>query len=398
MPVSIDLILRAAGTTLAVALATGAAAQDADPIVFGGALPLTGWGADAGEYNRRGYELWKKHVNEDGGVLGRPVEILIYDDASDPTTTARLYERLITEDEVDVLLAPWSDDMTMPATTVAERYGKPMITGGATLDAIWNRGYQFVNGLLPSSYDYVGMPMRLIADQQGVDTVAIVNNELTYTTGFGDAAAQNADELGLETLLHEVYSADNTDFTAVLTKARAAEPDLFVGGTGGEDAIQILRQAEETGLAPAAFYFTIAPVDPEFVRVLGPTAEYVFGTTEWEPSLTDLPGYDRFVTGYRDEYGEDPVEDVATSYGLVQVLAEGVERVGGLDDAQLAEMLRNMEMQTVFGTYQVDPETGRQTGKEIYVVQIQDGERHIVWPEGFATSEIRFPTPAWDAR
>lgn len=394
----IEPIVRAAGALALAAAASVAAAQEGEPIVFGGALPLTGWGSDAGEYNRRGYELWAQHVNEDGGLLGRPVELLIYDDASDPTTTARLYERLITEDEVDVLLAPWSDDMTMPATTVAERYGKPMVTGGATLDAIWDRGYQFVNGLLPSSYDYVGMPMRLIAEQEGVETVAIANNELTFTTGFGDAAVENAEELGLEIVMREVYSADNTDFTAVLTRARGDAPDLFVGGTGGEDAIQILRQAEEVGLSPQAFYFTIAPVDPEFVRVLGDTAEYVFGTTEWEPSLTDLPGYDRFVEDYRAEYGEDPVEDVATAYGLVEVLAAAVGEVGELDDAAIAEALRNMQTRTVFGTYSVDPETGRQTGKEIYVVQILDGERHIVWPEEFATAEMRFPTPAWSER
>lgn len=397
MPATATKAISACAIAALAGFATCAQAQD-DPLVFGGALPLTGWGADAGEYNRRGYELWEKHVNEDGGLLGRQVEVKIYDDASDPTTTARLYERLITEDEVDVLLAPWSDDMTMPATTVAEKYGKPLVTGGATLDAIWDRGYRYVNGLLPSSYDYVGLPMRMIADQGGVNSVAIAHNELTYTTGFGDAAVRNAEALNLEIVLREAYSADATDFTAILTKARSGEPDLFVGGTGGEDAIQILRQAEEVGLNPKAFYFTIAPVDPEFVRVLGPAAEYVFGTTEWEPSLTDLPGFDRFVSDYRAEYGEDPVEDVATSYGLVQVLAAALTEVGEVDDAKLAEALRQLETTTVFGAYSVDPETGRQTGKEIFVVQIQDGERQIVWPKENATAEIRFPTPAWDVR
>ena len=376
---------------------SGAAqAPSGEPIVFGGALPLTGWGSDAGEYNRRGYELWEEHINEDGGLLGRPVEILIYDDKSDPTTTARLYERLITEDEVDVLLAPWSDDMTMPATTVAEKYGKPIVTGGATLDAIWDRGYRYVNGLLPSSYDYVGVPMRLLADKVG--DVAVINNELTYTTGFGDAAVQNAEELGLEVKARETYGADTTDYTAILTKVRRADPELFVGGTGGEDAIQIIRQAKEIGLNPKAFYFTIAPVDPEFVRVLGEDAEYVLGTTEWEPSLTELPGYDRFVDEYKAAYGEEPVEDVATAYGLVQVLAEAVRQAGELDDDKIAEALRNLETTTVFGTYDVDPGTGRQQGKEMYVIQIQDGERRIVWPEEHATAELRFPTPAWDER
>ena len=182
---------------LALFLLVGTAfAQEGEPIVFGGALPLTGWGSDAGQLNLRGYELWEQHINEDGGLLGRPVELLIYDDQSDPTTTARLYERLINQDQVDVLLAPWSDDMTMPATTVSERYGKPMVTGGATLDEIWSRGYQYVTGLLPSSYDYVGVPLRMLEGM--VSTAYLVNADLTFTSGFADAAEVNLDELGIE--------------------------------------------------------------------------------------------------------------------------------------------------------------------------------------------------------
>ncbi len=388
----------ALAATVSAGLVSAAQAQGDDPIVFGGVLPLTGWGADAGEYNRRGYELWEKDINAAGGLLGRQVEVKIYDDASDPTTTARLYERLITEDKVDVLLAPWSDDMTMPATTVAEKYGKPMVTGGATLDSIWARGYKHVNGLLPSSYDYVGVPMRFIVEQGDVKTVAILNNELTYTTGFGDAAAENAEDLGLEVVMHETYGASTTDFTALLAKARSLNPDLIVGGTGGEDAVQILRQARENDVNPKAFYFTIAPVDPEFVRVLGDTAEYVFGTTEWEPSLSEIEGIDAFIESYKAEYGEEPVEDVATSYGLAQVLATAVESAGELDDAKISEALRTLEIPTVFGTYKVDPETGVQVGKEIYVVQIQDGQRHIVAPADKASGTVRYPTPAWNER
>lgn len=370
--------------------------EEEGPIVFGGALPLTGWGSDAGQYNNRGYLLWQRHVNEDGGILGREVELQIYDDQSDPTTTARLYERLITEDDVDVLLAPWSDDMTMPATTVAERYEKPIVTGGATLDAIWGRGYEYVNGLLPSSYDYVGVSMRLLEGM--VETVAIPYADLTYTTGFGDAAVTNAEELGMEVVAHEAYGADTSDFTALLTKIRAADPDMLVGGTGGEDAIQIIRQSKEVGLNPDAFYFTIAPVDPEFVRVLGEDAEYILGTTEWEPTFTHLPGFQRFYDDYVAEYGEEPVEDVATAYGLCQVMQAAVEQVGRIDDQAIAEALRTLETTTVFGQYSVDPETGAQKGKKIFVIQIQEGRRVVIWPEGDAEGELIFPTPPWNQR
>lgn len=382
---------------LAATLLGSAFAQEGEPIVFGGALPLTGWGSDAGQLNLRGYELWAEHVNEDGGILGRPVELEIYDDQSDPTTTARLYERLITQDQVDVLLAPWSDDMTMPATTVAERYGKPMVTGGATLTDIWDRGYEYVTGLLPSSYDYVGVPLRILEGQ--VETGAVVHSDLTYTTGFGDAGVENLEDLGIELVGRETYGADTQNFTPIVTRLRVQQPDLLVGGTGGvDDAVQLVQALKLSGVSPDMIYLTIAPVEPDFVEVLGADADYILGTTEWEPSLVDLPGFQRFFDGYMDAHGEEPVEDAATSYGLAQVLQTAIEQVGELDDDALNEALHTMETTTVFGRYAVDPETGMQTGKRIYAIQIQDGRREIVWPEEFATSELVFPAPAWNER
>lgn len=370
---------------------------DGEAIVFGGALPLTGWGSDAGSLNLRGYELWEQQVNEAGGILGRPVKIQVYDDQSDPTTTARLYERLITEDEVDILLAPWSDDMTMPATTVAEKHGKPMVTGGATLTEIWSRDYKYVTGLLPSSYDYVGVAIRMLEGE--ISSAGVLHNDALYTTGFGDAAVENISELGIDLIGPESYAGDTQNFTPVISKIGQASPDMLVAGTGGaDDGIQIVQAAKVAGLAPDAFYLTIAPVEPEFVETLGPDAEYLLGTTEWEPSLVDLPDYDLFVDGYQEMFGEEPVEDAATAYGVAQTLQMAVEEAGELDDDAINDALHTMEVTTVFGEYAVDEATGMQTGKRMYVIQIQDGQREIVWPEEFATSELIYPMPSWSER
>src|SRR5690606_7172924 len=185
----------------------------------------------------------------------------------------------------------------------------------------------------------------------------------------------------------EVYPGDTQNFAPAIASIQGGSPELLVGGTGGaDDAIQIVRAAKIAGLAPQAMYFTIAVVEPDFVASLGEDAEYILGTTEWEPSLTELPGFDRFVQDYEAEHDEEPVEDVATAYGLAQVLQAAVEEAGELDDAKINTALRNLEMTTVFGTVKADPETGMQTGKEIYVIQIQDGKREIVWPDSDKTS------------
>lgn len=384
------------GLVLAVCLVVGSFAVS-EPIKFGAALPLTGWGSDTGHLNYRGYVIWQEMVNEQGGILGRPVELVIYDDQSDPTLTARLYEKLITQDEVDVLLAPWSDDMTMPATTVAEKYRKPIVTGGATLDLIWERGYKYVCGLLPSSYDYVGVAIRLLASL-GIQSGAIINCDLTFTQGFGDAAVRNFEELGIALTDRETYAAGTQNFVPLLLRIKATNPEALIVCAGLEDGVEILKQCKEVGLNAKAYYFTVSPVEPEFVDLLGSDAEYVFGTSEWEPSLVHLPGFREFYDRYVAKYGEEPAEDVATAFGLAQVLQRAIEAAGVLDDERINEILHHMHTVTVFGTYKVDPETGRQIGKELYVIQIQDGQRKIVWPPEFATSEVWFPTPAWEAR
>ncbi len=370
--------------------------EEVEPIVFGGSLPLTGWGSDAARYNEMGYRLWAKIINEEGGLLGRPVELLIYDDQSDPTTTAKLYEKLITQDKVDVLLTTWSDDMTMPATTVAEKYKKPIVTGGATLNEIWGRGYKYTCGLLPSSYDYTKVVIQLFKDL--TETGAIIYGDLTYTTGFGEGIEMNFSELGIEILINEAYAADTLNFAPILTKVKQSNPDFLACGTGFEDAIQIMKQSKEVDLNPKVYYLTLAPGEPEFVNVLGEDAEYVMGTTEWEPTLTYLPGFDEFISRYIDEYGEEPVEDSATAYGVCQVLQYAIEEVGELDDDKINDMLHTMEIVTVFGTYNVDETTGMQKGKELFAFQIQNGKREIVYPEESATSTLIFPTPSWSER
>ncbi|MEE9192579.1 MAG: amino acid ABC transporter substrate-binding protein [Candidatus Aerophobetes bacterium] len=379
----------------------GASCETKEPIVFGGALPLTGWGADGGEYNRRGYMVWEDMVNAAGGILGRPVKVIIYDDKSDPTVTTRLYEKLVTQDKVDFLLSPWTDDMVMAATTVGEKYGKTIVAGGATYPAIWERGYKYVTGLLPNSKDYLGVGIRFFS---GLKTVALLNLDLTFTTGFADAAEWNFPREGMTLVLpRQTYTGDTTDLTAPLMKIKAKNPDFIVACTGGaEDATMILRQAKEIGLNPKAWWFTIAPVIPEYIEVLGEDAEYTLGCSEWEPELPDtIEDFSiraAFNQRHREMFGgEDPVEDAATTFGVGQIMQLAIEKVGELDDEKINEALHELDTSTVFGYYRVD-EAGKQKGKVMYVIQVQDGVRETLWPFKAATSVLRFPTPPWDKR
>lgn len=126
------------------------------PIRIGGSLSLTGRFADVCKYNHQGYLLWAKHVNAKGGLLGRPVELRIYDDQSDPQTSVNLYQQLILQDKVDLILGPYSSPIAIVTSTVTEKLRYPMITT-AVSEEIWNRGYRYVFGIsAPARHHFDG--------------------------------------------------------------------------------------------------------------------------------------------------------------------------------------------------------------------------------------------------
>ena len=149
------------------------------PVRIGASISLTGRYDRTGKEMQNGFEVWRDGVNAKGGLLSRQVELVIYDDQSDPETAARLYEKLISEDKVDLSIGPYSSPVTLPASTVAEKYGYPMIASGASDTSIWTRGYKNVFGI------YTGAPYYLdgavdIASKNGYRTVAIVNENSAF--------------------------------------------------------------------------------------------------------------------------------------------------------------------------------------------------------------------------
>ena len=135
------VLLALAGTV------TVQAAPEGEPIRVGVTASLTGRLAAPGQEQLEGMQMWAQDLNGRGALLGRPVELVYYDDKSDPATSARLYEKLITQDKVDLLLGPYSSDLTLEASSVAEKHNFPMLATGAASTRIWSRGYRNIFGV-----------------------------------------------------------------------------------------------------------------------------------------------------------------------------------------------------------------------------------------------------------
>jgi branched-chain amino acid transport system substrate-binding protein len=379
----------------ASALLVSTALASDEEILVGASVALTGKYSRTGQEQLNGYNMWVDETNARGGLLDRPLRLIHYDDESKPDTGAKLYEKLITGDKVNLLLGPYSSGVTLAASTTAEKHNFPMVSTGAASSKIWARGYKNVFGLYTPAEIYMDQILEL-AKEKGLSKVALVHADTAFPRAVAAGVKTKATALGMELVFEEEYGKGSTDFAAMLVKLKSRDPDLIVGGSYLPDSTAFVRQAKEYRFNPGIMAFAVGPGLPDFGTNLGPDAEGVMGNSQWEKSL-ELPGCKEFAERYEQRFGHAPGYHAAGGYGAGQVLEAAVSKAGSLDKDALRKALAELETITIFGRYKVDA-TGKQIGKPGYAIQWVGGERHIVLPEENGTHAVVYPFKPWKDR
>jgi len=365
------------------------------PIRIGASLSLTGTYAEPGRYQHQGYQLCQKDLNAKGGVLGRKVEFVVYDDQSVPATGVRLYEKLITEDKVDAVMGPYSSAITEAAVNVTEKYKKIMVAPLAATTSIFKKGRKYAFMIISPAEVYLEGLVDIGA-KRGLKTIAIINEDTLFPKSSANGTAELAKKAGLSIVLQEAYPKGNQDFSALLTKIKATNADIVAAATYFDDAVAIVRQAKELGVNPKMLGVTVGGDIPKFYELLKSSAEYIYSASQWESTLP-YPGVKEFNAAFVKDFGQEPSYHAAAGYAGCQLYAEALKKAGTLDAEKVRETLLTMKHRTMFGDYQVDKD-GFQTAHKMVLLQWQDGKRSVVWPDDLAHSKVRFPTPPWNAR
>ncbi len=385
-----------AALTVAAAVLAGSLPLEAQgPIRIGASLSLTGTYAKLGKNQHEGYKLCEKDLNAKGGLLGRKVEFVVYDDQSTPPTAVRLYEKLITEDKVDGVMGPYSSPVTEAAANVTEKYKKVMVSPLAATTSIFKKGRKYIFMVISPAEVYLEGLVD-VAARRGLKTIAVVNEDTLFSKAAASGTVEMAKKKGMQVVFTEAYPKGNTDFSALLTKIKAANPDVIAAGTYFDDAVALTRQMKELNVNPKMYGVTVGGDLPEFYDTLKQNAEYIYGSTQWEPTLP-YPGIKEWLAAYRKEFGHDPSYHSAAGYAGCLVYAEGVRRAGSLDSDKVREALLKLEMRTMFGDYKVDQD-GFQVAHKMVVFQWSEGKKLTVWPEELSAAKPRFPTPPWTQR
>jgi branched-chain amino acid transport system substrate-binding protein len=381
------------GAAVQLAAAPVARAQSKE-LVIGTSSSLSGPYAASGKYALEGTQLWAEDVNKRGGLLGRPVKLVYYDDKSDPNTAVQLYEKLITSDHAELIIGPYSSAVTSAVSTVAEKHRMVMIGPEAADTKIYSRGYRYnFEGQTQAGLYMVGA--LALAKAQGYKTLAMLSEDTAFPKAVASEVVKVVGDFGVRVVLNETYAKGSSDFSALLTKVKQLAPDLVFANSYLPDSQGIMRQARELGVDAKIFAVAVGAAEPEFGN-LGPAAEYVFGATQW---FATMPTKDNkgFVQRYQARFGRDPDYHSAANYATGEVMEAAVKQVGSLDQDKLAAAISSMELDTVYGHFKVDPK-GIQIGFRSALLQWQKGKQILVWPENLAQGKAILPTPPWSKR
>jgi branched-chain amino acid transport system substrate-binding protein len=366
-------------------------------VLVGGAISMTGQYAEPAGRQANSIRLWVDEVNARGGLLGHRINLQLLDDKSDTQTAIKLYEKLITEDKVDLVLGPYSSGITEAVANVTERYKMPFIAYGASSTPIWEKGRKYIFNIVAPAESFQKGAVHL-AKQIGVTKAAVIGQDSLFPRQSGKGAKDWAQKLGIAIVLEENYPAKQMDFTALLQKIKASGAEAVFSNSYFADAAAQLRQMREQNVNFKLFASTVGPALPNFPEQLGSTAEYVIGFSLWEPlpHILKYAGMKEFIEAYEKRYHEKPNYHAGGAYGALQATEAAIKKAGAFDGEKLRDALATIDVDTMFGHYKVDARG--MNSHEGLSFQILKGQRRVVWPEKFAEAKPELPMPEWSKR
>ena len=374
--------------------------ESAKPLVIGASLPLSGDFAQPGEASRRGYAIWQDMVNKNGGLLKRQVQLKVVDDASDQNTVVSDYNRLISQDKVDLLLGSFSSLLNIPASAVAERNRMTYVCPSCGSPDMFNRQFKNIFFAQPATAvhqaDLFAQWVTSLPAGERPKTAAYPTQDDPFAQPVINGIKDKLEAAGIKTVYSKVYPADTNNFDTIASDLKNAKPDVVAQGAVFEDGVGLVRSLVKADFSPKVMFQTSAPSNgDQYSKGIGvANTEGIFYAVSWSPAAK-YPLNQEFVQAYQTKFGGVPEEDAADAFAAAQVLQAAVQAVGSVaDQSKLSDWLHTNKVDTILGPLSWD-----QTGapqQAFILAQWQAGAAQVVLPQEVATSQkIINPKPNW---
>lgn len=407
-----QLLGAAATAGIAAAGSAQSPARAAEPIRIGFAMSLTGPGAGAGKMMLVGREIWKDEINAKGGLLGRPVQFVYYDDQSNPGNVPGLYAKLIDLDRVDLLCSSFGTNQIAPAMPIV--MAKNMVYMGLFGTGVndtfrYDRYFQILpNGPEGNRSLSLGFFEAARTINPVPRTVALAGEDTEFGQNVLAGARANVARLGLQVVYDRNFPASTVDHTPVVRAIQSARPDLVFVASYPVGSVGMVRAINETGFTPQIFGGAMIGLSFTAIKAqLGPLLNGIVINENYvpEPSMK-FPGIDVFLEQYQSRAkaaGTDPLGFWSPfAYAELQILGQAVTAVGAIDQARIADYMHRTPFRTIVGDVKFGPD-GEWEKSRILFVQYRDirgddvgqfrqpGKAVILYPPALKTGDLIHP-------
>jgi len=400
-----------AGTTLAVgALVMSANAQDKEPIKVGFSMALTGPLAANGKQALLGAKIWEEETNAKGGLLGRPVKLIYYDDQSNPSTVPGIYTKLLDVDKVDLVVSGYATNMVAPAMPVVMQKGKTFISLFA-LDVNSQFKYPKYFSVLPTGQDTKpsfteGFFQVAMQQNPKPTTVALTSEDAEFSRNACDGARVNVKKFGLKTVYDKTFPPGTTDFSPIVRALQASNADLVVVCSYPLSSVGITLAVNEANYTPKMIGGAMVGLQATvFKAKLGPKLNGIVNYETWVPSEKMMAPATEFFKKYQARAGAEGVDPLGYylggwGYAYLSVLGEAVNGAKSINDDKIAEYLRKATFKTIMGDWKYGP-NGEWTKSGMMQVQYHDIKAGETWkgmnyqtvltPKELSTGKVIYP-------
>lgn len=403
--------------TLALGVGLAAPVRAADEFKIGVITSLSGDLATGASVTKRGYDLWAKAVNAQGGIeiKGKkyPVRLVYGDDQSQPAQAASAAERLAAQEKVDAVLGPYASGTTIAAAPVLEKYKVPMITGSAESPLIWKQKFRYTFGTIPP-VNFTGSAVIkvLAALPDGPKTAVIYGTNDTFSKATAEAFQATSEQVGIKVLRFNILPQQQ-DMTPLMSAAKVLNPDLVAFGGHDEELVNLVKVLTQLNFTPKALLMHYGVTEPAFIQALGKNANQVFGASVWTSSMQTKgaigwPAAKTYYDAAVAEYPKDPpdyTQAASSAAGLVfQAALSQLAVAPPLDEAartKLVEVLEKIDLQTFYGRVKFATEGDyyhSNAGLTPLLIQTTDGKEAVVAPRESAQAKLVYPMTPWDKR
>ncbi len=391
---------------------TAAPAKAPQPLLIGYTESKTGAQQLASKKQVEGLNLWLDDVKKAGGIKLKDGTVYMpqfksYDDQSALDRVSQLYTTLINTDKVDFLISPYSSNLVKAAAVISEQNGKVMITAGGADDATMEQGFKNIYQLYtPASQYMVGSVDLMLRLDPTIKKVAVVNEKDSFSTSVVQGTALSPGLLAylkdknLDVVVNEPYDSNTTDFSLIINKIQANNPDVILGGGHLVDGTSFAKALYEKKIPVKFVALLVAPPEPTFADI-GDAALGIVGPSQWEQQVTfsadaakaaNLPWYGisvkDFISEYKAKYNAPPSYHSAGGYATGLILQKAIEDADSVDPAKIKTALDNMNVMTFYGVvkFSTDAKThGKQVAHAMIWMQWQKDASgklvpQIVWP------------------